>query len=591
MKSLANYLTIAFLLLFSLSACESQWDEHTKTNELRGKSLMEVISENPETSVFASILQKTGYDALLASDKMLTVFAPVNSALSGVDMNNIEALKSLVRNHLAYASYPISNGSFGTDRIQMINEKYVSVSGLKVNDVSVLAEAGKYNITTGNGILHFVSGVVPSQKNIWEYLQGESGNLQVTFMSAQNRLIMDMEKSVQIGVTPTGKPLYDTIWRNENPFLKQHPINDESKDYTFILLPNTVVQRIETKYAKYFAKEDIAKQDSIVRAELISDCVLMPVDITADGRYASVGNVLMDISTANIQEKYDASNGTVYKLADAEVKIYENKVKTLKIEGENYFSFYADNMNAWMMRERPSLSGGRDMVLNSPTTYITNYHYSDPDTTIDVSINRTFSPRDGTYNAGRTNNCYIEYRPVINSVPYKIYWSGYNDYSGHINLPVKLSINTGTQTVTVDTTITCMFSQKLAISLPDHPRVNRSPANAGLLNNFSASYIFTSSRFKAGVQEEKQLFKSPVNQDAALLPYVMPTKNATYTSEADYFVYYDGSDQYGDKETIINPTYGEATIFIANTSENRATNSGMVFLDYFKLVPVVDPNE
>lgn len=67
----------------------------------------------------------------------------------------------------------------------------------------------------------------------------------------------------------------------------------------------------------------------------------------------------MDISTSKIQETYAASNGTVYKLSDADVKIYENKVKTIKIEGENYFSFYADNMNAWMVRYRPSLSGGK----------------------------------------------------------------------------------------------------------------------------------------------------------------------------------------------------------------------------------------
>ena len=67
MKSLINYFTTALMLLVLFTACESQWEEHTKTRELRGKSLMDVISENPETSVFASILQKTGYDELLGA--------------------------------------------------------------------------------------------------------------------------------------------------------------------------------------------------------------------------------------------------------------------------------------------------------------------------------------------------------------------------------------------------------------------------------------------------------------------------------------------------------------------------------------------
>ena len=69
MKSIINYLIAVVFLLGVLPACESQWEEHTKTQDLRGKSVMEVISENPETSIFASILQKTGYDVLLSGDK------------------------------------------------------------------------------------------------------------------------------------------------------------------------------------------------------------------------------------------------------------------------------------------------------------------------------------------------------------------------------------------------------------------------------------------------------------------------------------------------------------------------------------------
>lgn len=590
MKSLINYFTTALMLLVLFTACESQWEEHTKTRELRGKSLMDVISENPETSVFASILQKTGYDELLGGDKMITVFAPVNAVLAGVDMNNVEALKSIVRNHLAYAGYPVSQGKFASEKVEMINGKNLRIEGVSINGVALLTETGKYNLTAANGILHLINGMIPVQKNIWEYLQSETNHIQVDFIKKQDKLVMDMEKSVQIGVTPSGKPLYDTIWRNENRMLKAHPINAENQNFTFILLPNPVIERIETKYQTYFMKDDAVLQDSIVRAELISDCVLLPVKITADGKYASLEGVKMDISNSNILEVYQASNGTVYRMNDADVKIYENKVKTIQVEGEDYFSFYADNMNAWMMRQRPLLHGGKDMVLNSPTTFITSYRYSDSDTTMNISINRTFSPRDATYNAGRVNNCYIEFKPVIHSVPYKIYWAAYNDYSAHINLPITLSINTGTRTVRVDTAITAQFSQKMLISFPDKPVVKRN-SSGDVVNNFSLLHVFTSNRFKAGLPEEKQLFKSIINTDATLLPYIMPTKKATFTGEDDFFVKFEGEDQYGDKETIINPTYGQATILVANTSENRATNSGMIFLDYFKLVPVIDPNE
>lgn len=590
MKAIFKYIPIALVALL-FAACESQWDNHIEANELRGKTLMQMLLEHPNTTVFASIVEKAGYDQLLSGDKALTVFSPSNESLSGVDMNDVEGLKAIVRNHLAYAHYTLSDGLFSTLTIEMINSKRAVAQSWKIGGIEMLKDIGSYNLTLRNGIMHIIDGVIPMQNNIWEYLHQQTGNLQAQFILEQDRFIMDMEKSIQIGVDPlSGKPLYDTVWINTNPLLEAYPINDEAGRFTFVLLPNSVVNRIETKYAKYFAKEDPAKQDSIVRLELIKDCVLLPVELTSDGRYSSVDGVLMDITIANIQQVYQASNGAVYTLSDADVKIYENKVKTIHLEGEDYFSYYSNNANSWMLRYRPTLSEGKDMVLNAPTTYLTQYVYTNPDTTINVSINRTFYPM-GSSNVGNVNNMYIEFRPVINSVPYKLYWSAYNDYSSNINLPVVLNINNGTETVTDTTYITNHFSQKLLISFPDKPRVSRNPSTAFLENNFSTTSVFASKRIVAGVQEEKQLFRCITEPDATLAGYMMLSRNLVNTSEDDYFNFFTGEDGLGNRESVINPTFGEATIFVANTTETRAGNSGMIFLDYLKLVPVVDPNE
>ena len=133
------------------------------------------------------------------------------------------------------------------------------------------------------------------------------------------------------------------------------------------------------------------------------------------------------------------------------------------------------------------------------------------------------------------------------------------------------------------------------ISLPDQPRLTRKASDGTISNNFAANAVFTSSRFTAGVKEEKQLMRSIIYTDAAVTPsfvgFVMPVKNTNPTSDDDYFMYYTGSDKYGDKETIISPNFGEATLMVANTTETKAASSGMIFLDYIKLVPVVDPNE
>ncbi len=585
-KSIFNCLTIS-LFLFVFAACESDWDDHTKIdNNIRGESLMQVISSNSETSVFASILQKTGYDQLLKDDKMLTVFAPVNSALTSVDMNDNDALLNLVKNHIAYASYTVENGSFATSKIQMVNSKYTTVNGLQINGASLDTEAGKYNISAANGILHFMNGVISTQKNIWEYLQAQPNNLQAEFIHSMDKLVMDMNKSVQIGVDPSGRPLYDTVWINQNLLLDAFPINDESQDLTFALLPNEVVTRIEAKYAKYFARPIQTEQDSLVRAQLIGDCVLAPVLINADGRYASIDGVLVDISTAKITETYTASNGLVYKLSDADVKIYENKVKTIFIEAEDFNSIFTDNRDAWSKRAKTTMSGGYDILMNGFVTYVSKSIDNPLDSAVITSINgfeyQSLSSPDA--NNGywvRSNNCYIQFNPTINSIAYKLYWSAYDDFLKHSD---------GTSIANLKNHEPIKFSQKMLLSLPDQPVVTRG-ADAKITNNFSATSAFASNRITAGVQEEKQLYRCLLSKVTADDGLFVLSKNYQYTSEDDFFNHFTGSDALGDKETIISPTYGKATVLVANTTEYKGNYAGMLFLDYIKLVPVVDPND
>lgn len=575
MRSIIKYSIIAFTLLGFAVACTSPWDEHIAAKELRGKTLTQVISENPQTSTFATILQKTGYDNLLSGDKMLTVFAPNNEALGSVDMNDVEALKILVKNHVAYANYTVTNGHFNTDKVEMINSKNALIAGLQINGAQVSSADESYNITVANGVLHLMNGVIPFQKNIYEYLQTQSGNLQAEFIKNQDKLIMDLEKSVQIGVDKKGKPLYDTVWVNQNKFLETHPINNETKKYTYILLPNDVVERIETKYAKYFAKSETLKQDSIVRYELIKDCILAPVTINADGKYMSIDGVKMDISTANIQETYTASNGQIYKLSDADVKIYENKVKTITIEAENYDSLYADVTTAWSVRNKSSLSGGKDLLMNSRTQFISKY--SSTDSIVYTNLYFYANPSETvTSGLGKVNNCFVQFKPIVNSVKYKIYWSAYDDFTWHSDL--------------VRTREPIKFSQKMLISFPDKPQVKRN-ASAIFENNFNPFTVFTSTRFTAGNNEEKQLMRCNISTVDVDSPYFILNRNYQFTAESNYFNFYSGSDAVGDRETLICPTYGKSTILVANTTEYKTTYCGPIILDYIKLVPQVDPNE
>lgn len=575
-----NRIVLACLILLSLSSCDP-WDDHVKDSTGRSsESVMQAILAKQELSVFAGILQKTGYDALLSGDRKVTVFAPVNESLTGIDLSDNAALLKLVRNHIAYQEYTVYEGSFTADSVEMINTKRLPLKALSVGGVNLSADA--YNICVGNGMLHAIVSPIHLRLNIWEYLKEQTGYPQVDFLKAITFEEMDMENSIQIGFDAQGNPVYDTVKITRNLLLEKYPINKEGGNHTFILLDATTLNRIESKYSKYFKRPTQEQQDSLVRAELIKDCILFPVKINAAGRYYSQDSVLIDIDPAAIREEYQASNGVVYKLSDAEVKVYENKLKTILIEAENYAHYWADG-DAWTHRNRSHASGGVDMMMNGTTRYVVRYNVVDeqgipyPDSTATATFDvNCFT---GTANNGyiaRESNCYIAYKQVMHSVPYQIRWAAYDDMDIHI-------------TSTKEHWQPIRFSQKMLFSFPDTPELTRTASV--IHNHFSTNTVFSSDRFTAGQKDEFQLRRYTVSTTTANTGLYILEENPSSTSESDFYNVFTGTDEYGDKDQLICPRYGESTIFVANTTVNKSTVSGMIFLDYIKLIPLVDIND
>lgn len=593
MKLMSIYRNVLIAIcILCLPACDNQWDDHTEVKNGREKqTIMQVISSNPELSTFASILKETGYDTFLSGDKSVTVFAPKNSALESIDLDDEDAMRALVRNHIAFLSHPISNGQFQSDDIEMINTKRVKSENGKIDGLSLL----EYNLTTSNGLLHIIDGAITTRKNIWEYLLTRQELAQISFVKGLDRLEMDMDKSIQTGIDEFARPVYDTVWVNRNPILERYPLDDETLNFTFVLLNQNAANSIEAKYAKYFIRPTEAEQDSLLKVELFKDCVLLPVEISANGKYMSVDGVNMDISTANIiGSPYEASNGIIYELSDADVKVYENKLKTFIIEAEDYRSYYADG-DAWAKRSRSWASGGIDMMLNSQSRNYFSYVNEE-----EATVTQTFTyysrnldgslPNNG--NMGRVSNCYIEFRPTLNSIGYKVYVVAHDDIAWHYD---------GSNRFNSDNWYPMVLEEKMLISFPDEQRLVRNSEDGTILNNFSTNSVFVAKSQAYDLYAENPGETDPKPEESQLLRYNVSTETANQGffivpgrvlpgDEEDENVYQD-SDEYGDKEVIICPRYGESTLFIANTVREKGTVSGMIFLDYIKFVPQVDEND
>jgi uncharacterized surface protein with fasciclin (FAS1) repeats len=550
-----------------LAACDTWKDDIEVKNEGVNKNLYEVLSSEPDVSTFAQILQLTGYDQFLQEEQSLTVFAPKNDALSGLNLSDAEQLKEWVKNYIAYLTYfTDQSGKFEVSSIRMLNNKNVPVNTSSVSGATI----SKPNGLASNGVLHVIDALITDRKNVWEYLQEQTGYAQVECIQSFDERVMDTIRSVQTGIV-NGRPVYDTIWTTQNKFLRDFPLGDETQSFTFVLLEQNALNMLKTKYAKYFVRKAPEEQEVTVIRQITLDMLLLPVSIDAAGRYESFNDVLVDINPADIREMYQASNGKVYKLNAADVKIYNNKIKEQIIEAEDFAERW-DGQDAWSTRYRTWASNGQDVILKGQTQNTFEYDIYDEevDSIVHKSETKTFQMHYRTASErfiSKSNNAYLKYHVPVHSIPYQIRWVTYDDNADHhydVNDTIKFQMT---------------LEQKLLVSFPDEPEVERL-SDGKIQNNFSA-YSVMAGASTAGVHEETLLSRYRINTTTGVSTTGLYVLDQPFPSE----------DDFGQGSTLKCPYAGQATFFVANTVRKTDTYAGVMFLDYIRLTPLVDPDE
>ena len=592
-----KYLIIAVAV--TLISCDAWEDAKKIDGSDRSKNLYELLSANSDVSTFVKVLDATGYDEKFAADMNYTVFAPSNSALTGLDLNNTEKLKEWILNYVSEKiAYTDKSGIFDIKQIQMLNTKFVSVN----NNLVSGAKVSEWNLAAKNGVLHIVDSTIEDRMNIWQYLQSLTNEPIVDFIASFSERTMDMERSIQTGVNGDGKPVYDTVWTNINTLLDNSPLARESATATFILPSQDGLDALKVKYAKYFAQKDSEKLDSVITREIVSDMILRNYKIEADGRYPNNSGVLVDIKVGDITESYTASNGIVYKVNAANVKMFQNKIRPVTIEAENYVSRWPD---AWQTRPRTWASGGQDVVLKSRTRHSYDWEetviYDDTLKSVitgadsivvrdSIRINKVNNSFDLTYrnnewpgvNVLGEPNAYISYKPYMYSTEYKIFWKAYDDNAEKSHIDSR--------------GVPMLFHQKMYISFPGENELTRTTTTNVITGNFSSNTIMAA-EMHAGENIETQLIRYLANNGHSVYrdSYVLMRPQIT-------------EDVYGKEDILKCPYAGRATFFVSNTTfgefthfdnaiqaylqANKSSNSpGMIFLDYIRLEPQVDPND
>lgn len=390
-----SYLLVLCMVTLSIISCKNWDDRLMNTNDNATQTLITKISNQAELSTFKSLLEKTGYDKLLASSKNFTVYAPNNAALATLNtsiLNDTSALKAFVGNHIAFQANEVSATSTTLQLLSLVNGKYVSVKGDLANGIKIISSE-----FVGNGVLNTLGAFMEVKPTLSQFIASTRSTYK------QNGYATD-------SITRISKLVGS--------------LADESQRYTYIVLTDAALATEVAKLAPYYkaggdttaieASLNILK-DFIIEGEYSIDN--LPTTITS-----KLGTKIT-IDKAAIKETVKLSNGTVYVLDKINVNIAD-KFKSIVVEGESWAGLRVVPTTA----SYTSLSTAKQIDLLGRSTLPANL------TTTIAAIKDMKDPANGRLFqqikvvGHAVSGFFLRYTvPNLPAMKYKVYWVAVND--------------------------------------------------------------------------------------------------------------------------------------------------------------------
>ena len=258
----------SIIAALALGAC-SDWDDHFNADASilpsQNTNLWESIKNDGELTQFAALIEKTGYDKIIAGSQSFTIWAPKDNAI-GFDYTSLTALSDsvlindFVKNHISRANTLLS-GQKNQERVYMLNNKLMHISGnsssegigsYTIQDIGLSMP----NIATANGTLHKLEGRIPFTPNIYESLDTTNHQIDsiAKYFRKYHKREIDKSKSTA-GPALNGELTYiDTVYSESNSLysLFNAYINHEDSSYTMILPTNKAWTEAKTTISEFY---------------------------------------------------------------------------------------------------------------------------------------------------------------------------------------------------------------------------------------------------------------------------------------------------------------------------------------------------
>jgi uncharacterized surface protein with fasciclin (FAS1) repeats len=253
-------LSAAMLITGSVSSC-SDWDDHYDANTAETSTstatIWENINSNTNLSQFADLLKRVGYNNVLNTTQVYTVWAPLNDTYDYATLATTDSatlLREFVKNHVSRYNYPAS-GSLN-ENIYLLNNKVQSFTGEDTYTFGGI-NVKTANLASSNGVIHTLEGKVNFFSNIYEYLDKKEYAIDSIndYVHKFDVKILDTENSV-VGPTVNGEITYlDSVFIESNALysrLGRAYINREDSNYTMIIPTNEAWNKAYTNLSSYF---------------------------------------------------------------------------------------------------------------------------------------------------------------------------------------------------------------------------------------------------------------------------------------------------------------------------------------------------
>lgn len=329
MKKIFN---IMLLLSVVVAGCKDDWDDfYGSENDDRSaggdRSIMELLESRPAYSKFVQLLNETGIDKVVSSDRVLTVWVPANRFITDeiMELDSIDKRRFVLNHMNPLALYRTKLAT--KSELETLAGKYVQIARSNNNTTIEKMRVSRFDQACTNGVVHEIEGVLMPLKNVMEFLLecGDEYSIFRDSILSYNDTLFRPDLSYALGVDTVGQTLYDSVFDINNTLTKNVKFGDEKGHCTLFLPSNDVIKEMIEDLGTYFealgmqptASDTLKAYEFILKGSFVGS--EMP-NLTGLKSVNTAGGMKLRFDKQLISTDYDqCSNGVVYKFEKAYV--------------------------------------------------------------------------------------------------------------------------------------------------------------------------------------------------------------------------------------------------------------------------------